>query len=105
VVPELPSLVPWLASTTRSALASPVKISLIPQPAASESGTVTTASAVEKQSVAYPRQNLTILPSRKEGDSYRTQRVPRWVPAANPIRAGLTSQAIRASPALADHLI
>jgi hypothetical protein len=43
---------------------------------------------------------LTILPSLKEGDSYRTQRVPRWVPAAGPIRAGLTSQAIRASPAL-----
>jgi hypothetical protein len=44
--------------------------------------------------------NLTILPFLKEGDSYRTQRVPRWVPAAGPIRAGLTSQAIRASPAL-----
>jgi hypothetical protein len=46
------------------------------------------------------RTGLTILPSRKERDSYRTQRVPRWVPAAGPIRAGLTSQAIRASPAL-----
>jgi predicted permease len=43
---------------------------------------------------------LTILPFLEEGDSYRTQRVPRWVPAAGPIRAGLTSQPIRASPAL-----
>jgi hypothetical protein len=43
---------------------------------------------------------LTILSFLKDGDSYRTQRVPRWVPAAGPIRAGLTSQAIRASPAL-----
>jgi hypothetical protein len=43
---------------------------------------------------------LTILPSLKGLDSYRTQKVPRWVPAAGPIRAGLTSQAIRASPAL-----
>jgi hypothetical protein len=37
---------------------------------------------------------------KKEGDPYRPQRDPRWVPAAGPIRAGLTSQAIRASPAL-----
>jgi hypothetical protein len=44
---------------------------------------------------------LTILPFLKEEDSYRTQRVPRWVPAAGPIRAGLTSQPICASPALA----
>jgi hypothetical protein len=29
-----------------------------------------------------------------------SERVPRWVPAAGPIRAGLTSQPIRASPAL-----
>jgi hypothetical protein len=43
---------------------------------------------------------LTILPSLEEGDSYRTQRVPRWVPGAGPFRAGLTAQAIRASPAL-----
>ena len=38
---------------------------------------------------------------RMEEDSYRTQRerVLRRVPAAGPIRAGLTSQANRASPA------
>jgi hypothetical protein len=34
-------------------------------------------------------------PPLPEGDSYRPQRVPRWVPAAGPIPAGLTSQAIR----------
>jgi hypothetical protein len=44
--------------------------------------------------------DLTILPSLKEGNSYRTQRAPRWVPAAGPIPAGLTLQVIRASPAL-----
>jgi hypothetical protein len=34
-------------------------------------------------------------PPLPKGDSYRTQRIPRWVPAAGPIRAGRTSQAIR----------
>src|ERR1700721_2249993 len=45
---------------------------------------------------------LTILPFLKERDSYRAQREREslgGVPAAGPARAGLTSLAIRASPA------
>jgi hypothetical protein len=40
------------------------------------------------------------IPPRKEGDSYRTQRLPRWVPAACPHSCRLTSKPIRASPTL-----
>ena len=49
---------------------------------------------------------IDILPRLKAGDSYRVQeqdKTPeslRWVPAAGGITAPLTSQAIRASPAL-----
>jgi hypothetical protein len=43
---------------------------------------------------------LTILPSVKGRRFLPDSESLRWVPAAGPIRAGLTSQAIRASPAL-----